>query len=219
MEIDHHPDHTEFGLGDIFASLHYKIWIHEDEGHHGPVQELSAGIGLNLPTGTIHLPEEGAHELPDFLFTHSAGSWNFFLISEYLYRGEAAGFAIESFAEFTTTNHLGHRYGNRFAIGGSAFYRAQWGNTFWVPNMGYRYEYIGDAESGGIVLLNSSAGFNILRAGMDAYFGPITVGGEALFPVGNREILGLEASIHGAFYIRYLFGQNKGTKSAETVHQ
>lgn len=218
MNVDGETAQNELGMGDMFASVHYKLWIHEDESHHGPSQEFNVGIGLKFPTGTIHLPDENLHDVPHFLFTHSSGSWDFFLISEFLYRGDHAGFALESFVEFATPNFLGFRYGHRFEIGGSAFYRAQLGKTFWIPSLGYRFEYIGDAFEKGNLIQDSRATFNIFRAGLDAYFGPVTIGGEALFPVGEREILDLKANIHGAVYMRFLIGQFKHHEAQLSSH-
>ena len=173
------------GLGDITLLANYKLWNSAKVTHGSKVlkQELWAGAGVKLPSGTYHVDlSDPETELGDVNSQMGTGSTDF--IANAMYNVHVGKWGVNTTANYkvSTANNSDFKYGNRFSANSFVYYTARLNDVFLSPNAGVLFEnatanHLNNKavdETGGYVTLAS--------AGAELNIGKVIVGSSLQIP-------------------------------------
>ena len=132
------------GMGDIVLNGYYKILDHSKANSNNKlvVQSLWVGAGVKVPTGKYDLQEQqNSGGTSPNVFQLGTGSVDFTANLMYDVRIQDFGVNMNASYKVNTENKDQYRYGNKFSVNTSAYYKISLGMDMRIaPNIGLAYE-------------------------------------------------------------------------------
>ena len=183
------------GIGDI-SLLVNRIFLNKE--HRKLQQQLTAGVGIKLPTGShTSLSIADKQGLPNM--QPGTGSTDLLVNVNYTIRRNNAGMNADAAYTITTTSKDSYKYGNRLNAGATGFYSFAAGQFSIMPVAGVRYEYaLHDYDNYGRKWLNEQSGGYLLyaTAGIQAYYKKIGARINYQLPVAQHYSSGYVTADH-----------------------
>lgn len=130
---------TSSGIGDV-SVLANVLLINDNSQDKKWQQQLLAGGGLKLPTGTYTgITSMDKQGLPNM--QPGSGSWDFIINTNYTLRRNNIGINADAAYTITLPNSENYKYGNRLNTGVTTFYSIKKKQLTVLPQLGARYEY------------------------------------------------------------------------------
>jgi hypothetical protein len=174
------------GLGDIPLLVNYNlINTTRDDDDHLVNHDLWVGGGSKLPTGKYKF-QESPTEVANANFQLGTGSLDFFMNGLYTLRYKRVGVNADVTYKMNTYNSEQYRFGNKFNGSVSFVFIQQIGTLGVMPSAGMYIEDSAQNKSVSITIADSGGSAAFTTAGLQLYWGKISVGGSYRTPVSQN---------------------------------
>jgi len=174
------------GLGDIPVLVNYNlINTTRDDDDHLVNHDLWTGGGIKLPTGKYKFQETPA-EVANANFQLGTGSVDFFFNGLYTLRYKRVGLNADITYKMNMYNSDQYRFGNKFNGSGSFVFIQQIDALGIMPNVGMYVEDSAQNKSGDITIEDTGGSATFATAGLQLYWGKISLGGNYRSPVSRN---------------------------------
>ena len=194
------------GLGDIPVLVNYNVFTTtRDDEDHLVNHDLWMGGGAKLPTGKykfLETPTEVAN--PNFQL--GTGSLDFFMNGLYTLRYKKVGINADVTYKINTYNNDQYRFGNKFNGSAAFVFVQQLGALGIMPSAGMYVEDSAQNKSGDITITDSGGSAKFATAGMQLYWGKISIGGIYRTPLSQNLANGrIKANDRVMAHLSFLF--------------
>lgn len=194
------------GLGDIPVLVNYDVInTTRDDEDYLVNHNLWMGGGIKLPTGKYKF-QETPTEVANPNFQLGTGSVDFFMNGLYTLRYKKVGINADVTYKLNTYNKDQYRFGNKFNGSASFVFIQQVGGLGIMPNVGMYVEDSGLNKSGDITITDSGGSATFVTAGLQLYWGKISIGGSYRTPVSQNLANGrIRANDRMMVHLTFLF--------------
>jgi hypothetical protein len=194
------------GLGDVPVLANYNlINTTRDDEEHLVNHDLWTGGGIKLPTGKYKF-QETPSEVANANFQLGTGSVDFFINSFYTLRYKQIGLNADVTYKMNTYNNDQYRFGNKINGSASFVFIQQIGSLGIMPSAGIYVEESAQNKSGDIVIADSGGSATFTNAGLQLYWGKISMGGSYRSPISQNLAKGrIKANDRLMLHVTFLF--------------
>ncbi len=176
---------TRNGLGDITLLANYKLWNSTKVTGGGKVlkQEVWAGAGVKLPTGTYSVNlSDPETELGDVNSQMGTGSTD--LIANAMYNLHVGKWGVNTTANYkvNTSNNSHFKYGDRFSANSFVYYTTSLKNAFLSPNAGVLFENATANHLNEKAVEDTGGYVTLASAGAELNIGKLIIGSSLQLP-------------------------------------
>lgn len=173
------------GLGDVPVLVNYNlINTTRDDEDHLVNHDLWTGGGIKLPTGKYKF-QETPTEVANPNFQLGTGSVDFFVNGLYTLRYKKVGINADVTYKMNTYNGNQYRFGNKFNGSAAFVFIQQLGQLGIMPSGGMYIEDSAQNKSGDITIADSGGSATFVTAGLQLYWGKISVGSNYRTPLSQ----------------------------------
>jgi len=174
------------GLGDIPVLVNYNVFTTtRDDEDHLVNHDLWAGGGIKLPTGKYKF-QETPTEVANPNFQLGTGSVDFFMNGLYTLRYKKIGINADATYKMNTYNNDQYHFGNKFNGSAAFVFVQQIGQVGIMPSAGMYFEDSAQNKSGSITIVDSGGRATFATAGLQLYWGKISLGGIYRTPLSQN---------------------------------